>query len=38
MRDRFQLVRLGAASQLTQSGIGDFLEEDPVTKVRYTPF
>lgn len=37
MRERFQLVRLGAASQLTQAGIGNLFEEDPVTKVRYTP-
>lgn len=37
MRERFELVRLGAASLLTQAGIGNLFEEDPVTKVRYTP-
>lgn len=35
MRDRVQLVRLGAASQLTQAGGGILVEEDPKTGVRY---
>jgi len=37
MRDRFQLIRLGAASQLTQASGGDFQVEDPILLTRYTP-
>jgi hypothetical protein len=35
MRDPVQLVRLGAASRLTQAGGGILFVEDPETGVRY---
>ena len=37
MRDFVQLIRLGAASQLTQASGGSLIEEDPKTGVRYSP-